>query len=336
MPNASGIAGIFNIPSTQNELNTWSFNHSAHHRDIIRSIRQYSNIDLPEYVTDPVPKDFKAWSYQHQKMHDDMNGALGLSGFNLTRGDWENQEDRAGWIQSNAIEHLAVDNAINALISGAGPGPGPPPITPVTPVYADHRETNGVASSYTWAGLSFGTPAANRYIVACFSWFAGSTMSQATINGITALTLAYQTLPSGGGGSGMAIALVPSGATGSINLYLASNSSAAAVAVYAVTGLSALGAAQIINSGAISPTATMNVPQNSAVIAVATGRRNTPPSASWSGLTKDSDNRYNPTNTVCVSTASKPFSVAAIGYPMTCSFSAGAFQAGGCFALFNT
>jgi hypothetical protein len=102
----SGIASLYNVPSTDEERATWSFAHMAHHRDINHQIYLLLSIALPEYVLDPVNiNDVGQWEYQHQLMHDNQNAVLGISGQDLTGINWKDQNQLASWIWLNASEH---------------------------------------------------------------------------------------------------------------------------------------------------------------------------------------------------------------------------------------
>jgi hypothetical protein len=102
----SGIADLYNIPSTDEERAAWSFAHAAHHRDIIRVIYQLVKIALPEYLLDPIdPNDTGNWEYLHQTMHDNQNNILGIVGQDLTEIDWKDSNKLAAWIWLNASEH---------------------------------------------------------------------------------------------------------------------------------------------------------------------------------------------------------------------------------------
>ena len=112
----SSIASLFNVPGTEPELETWSFAHAAHHRDVNRILYQIFKVVLPEYVLDPFnPKDqdnFQNWLYQHQNIHQATDAILGVSGFDLTDVDWSKDNERAGWIYLNSNEHFQWANLL--------------------------------------------------------------------------------------------------------------------------------------------------------------------------------------------------------------------------------
>ena len=112
----SGVAGLYNVPTTKAELDTWSFVHAAHHRDIIQSIYQLGNVVLVEFPLDPInpasPDDMEVWSYQHQAMHEAFDQLLGIAGFDLLDVDWSDKNQVAGWIFLNADEHVQAANLL--------------------------------------------------------------------------------------------------------------------------------------------------------------------------------------------------------------------------------
>lgn len=100
------LATLFIIPQTPEEFSIWSFTHAAHHRDINRVIFQRGGGRLDEYVLDPFnPQDMGNWPYLHQTMHDQMNAALGLAGYDLTEIDWEDRDRTVDWVIHNGNLH---------------------------------------------------------------------------------------------------------------------------------------------------------------------------------------------------------------------------------------
>lgn len=109
----SAIANLYNVPSTQNELDNWAFAHMAHHRDINRRIFELTQVRLPEYVLDPVnPRDPYVWLYQHQQLHNEMDALLGISGNDLLDVDFSDRDELAGWIWLNSSEHFQASNIL--------------------------------------------------------------------------------------------------------------------------------------------------------------------------------------------------------------------------------
>ena len=107
----SGIATIYEVPETEEHLALWATVHAAHHRLINAKIYELGGVSLPEYVLDPInPANTGPWEDQHQVLHQLMDAALGIAGFDLTGVDFRNRDALTGWITQNAIEHtLAAD-----------------------------------------------------------------------------------------------------------------------------------------------------------------------------------------------------------------------------------
>lgn len=112
----SAVAAIYNVPSTKDELDAWSFAHAAHHNDIIRRLLELGVAkggSLDQYVLDPFnPKEPGVWLYQHQVMHQQMDPLLGIDGFDLLDADFSSQDNFAGWVWLNAQEHFQAANIL--------------------------------------------------------------------------------------------------------------------------------------------------------------------------------------------------------------------------------
>ena len=109
----SGLAGIFNVPTTPDELKVWATTHASHHRDINRAIYQITGVNLPEFILDPIdPSNTSVWEDQHQIMHSNFDEILGISGYDLSQVDFTNQEFLTGWITLNSNEHLQASNIL--------------------------------------------------------------------------------------------------------------------------------------------------------------------------------------------------------------------------------
>lgn len=111
----SAVAAIFNVPSTQEEFNIWSFAHAAHHIDIIRKIYELTGKELQhQYVLDPFDKNNAGvWIYQHQLMHQEMDPLLGIAGYDLLDVNFTNPNEFAGWVWLDAQEHYQAANILS-------------------------------------------------------------------------------------------------------------------------------------------------------------------------------------------------------------------------------
>ena len=109
----SGVAGLYNVPSIQEELHTWSFIHASHHRDINRLLYQLLGETVAEFIIDPFnPADSGDWLNNHQAMHTQIDAHIGISGYNLLAVDMTDENQFGGWVFLNADEHFKIANIL--------------------------------------------------------------------------------------------------------------------------------------------------------------------------------------------------------------------------------
>ena len=112
----ASVADLFNVPTTDQEMWAWSFQHMAHHRDLNASILRLTGIALPEFILDPVNlADAQSFLNQHQQMHNNTDAILGIAGYDLTEVNWDDPANRAGWIFLNATLHVAEADATDTF-----------------------------------------------------------------------------------------------------------------------------------------------------------------------------------------------------------------------------
>lgn len=196
--------------------------------------------------------------------------------------------------------------------------------------FLDHQEITAATTAQTFSGLNFGTPSGNRYLVACFSW-QGNPLASVAIGGIAATIINTAAL---GRRTAIAIALVPTGTSGNVDIVFTGSISNSTVALYSLTGLGSPVPTVDSTSVALTPAAALNIPANGAVIAVAAAGAGAPPHATWTGLTLDVDTNYGLSNQQDRSSASAEFPVDQISHFMSCTFSVSAGSCG-CFAVFG-
>jgi hypothetical protein len=202
----------------------------------------------------------------------------------------------------------------------------------VTRTYRDEQWITATAGAYSFTGLSFGAASAGRYMVACIGWTdftIGNALSSVTIGGVSATIL---------GQSGVnlqmsiCIAFVPTGTTGTVVANFTGSAARCNVHVYSLDGPSTAGAYFFGTSTANSPTATLNVPANSAVIAAVMAQGAPVILSGWSGLAQD---QYSVNSSFGHTAASNNFVSANPSLSVTATFtSAGTAAASACFAIF--
>lgn len=104
---------IYSTPSSPDDWRKWSFNHAANHYDWLSAVLDQKDQQLEQFILDPMNVDsLGTWFYWHQTMHDQVNLALGTSGYNLLALDWENEEQFQLWLRENGDEHVRVSAAL--------------------------------------------------------------------------------------------------------------------------------------------------------------------------------------------------------------------------------
>jgi hypothetical protein len=107
------LANLFNVPRSLEDWNVWAFSHMDQHRQIAFAIQRKKSVTLAQYALDPMPfQSLGVWVWNHQQMHNAMNSALDLSGFDLTGLDIENKGQVAAWIRLHSSEHVAAAAAL--------------------------------------------------------------------------------------------------------------------------------------------------------------------------------------------------------------------------------
>lgn len=102
------LATLLNVPPADDHraFDEFSFSNQDSHNRIVTAIGVQKNIVLSIYVVDPMPLDaMGVWLVNHQQMHNDMNGVTGVAGNDLTSVDWNNEQEKAYWMELHWSEH---------------------------------------------------------------------------------------------------------------------------------------------------------------------------------------------------------------------------------------
>lgn len=104
---------LFNTPSNDRDWSIWSLSHQASHRKIIQAIASQKQIPLQEYDLDPIYlADITNFLDKNQQAHNDMLGALGISGSDLQQVDIKNANQKKAWVAIHAREHQQAELAL--------------------------------------------------------------------------------------------------------------------------------------------------------------------------------------------------------------------------------
>ena len=99
------LAQLYNTPLNPEQEAVFNFAHADHHRRMIQAAFVRFHITLPEFVLDPLNAQSVDVILQHQTMHNAIDALYGISGFDLTDVNWQDEQQRAGWIWLNAQLH---------------------------------------------------------------------------------------------------------------------------------------------------------------------------------------------------------------------------------------
>lgn len=110
------LAQIQAIPKTPDEIEAWSFVHSANHVDILRRIFETQGKNLTSYFLDSFdPENLTGtnWLYLHGIMHQQMDAALGIQPYNLLGSlDWQDEDSVATWFNAHQTEHTQASSLL--------------------------------------------------------------------------------------------------------------------------------------------------------------------------------------------------------------------------------
>jgi hypothetical protein len=107
------LAHLLETPTNENDWAVWSHAHRLDHDLIQQAIQAQKGINLPIYVLHPIPSfGFPEWLTRNHQAHQDMNGALGTQGSDLSSLDPSNRQQLEGWINTHYQEHLNAHDAL--------------------------------------------------------------------------------------------------------------------------------------------------------------------------------------------------------------------------------
>lgn len=131
--------------------------------------------------------------------------------------------------------------------------------------YKTFVNSSASQSSFSWNGVSLGGPG---YVVIAVTWAQFSVSLSTSIDGVSG-TLLGSVAVSGSNQAALYAANV-SHSSGTISLTFSGTvHGGVAVGVYFMSGMTRINVTQSYTSAAVSPTATMNVPENSAILVAA-------------------------------------------------------------------
>lgn len=104
---------LYNVPASARDWDVWTRSHQASHTNIVQAIQNQTGVSLTIYQLDPANFNFfEDYLNRNQQAHNDMLGALGISGSDLSEVDITQPNQLRAWIQLHAIEHRDAELAL--------------------------------------------------------------------------------------------------------------------------------------------------------------------------------------------------------------------------------
>ena len=109
-----GLPTLYNLPSTPETLDAFSFANMDEHRKIAAALLAQLTVDIALYPLDPMGlgQDLGNWLYNHQIVHNAQNAALGIAGNDLTTVDFTDISQLTNWIELHAGEHYQASQLL--------------------------------------------------------------------------------------------------------------------------------------------------------------------------------------------------------------------------------
>jgi hypothetical protein len=104
------LAGLLNIPHTNEDWAQWSWNHKLSHDQIRAAILKQYSYSLTDFLIDPMdPKAMQQFLQNNSQLHGDMNATLQLPGTNLEDADLSNKNQLESWLNMHYMEHMSAE-----------------------------------------------------------------------------------------------------------------------------------------------------------------------------------------------------------------------------------
>ena len=107
------LAGLLNVPHTNDDWSKWAWNHRLSHDLIRAAILTKYGYTLTDYQIDPMdPKAMQQFLQDNSQLHGDMNAVLHLPGTNLEDTDLANKNQLESWLNFHYLEHQSAEFAL--------------------------------------------------------------------------------------------------------------------------------------------------------------------------------------------------------------------------------
>ena len=104
------LAGLLNIPHTNEDWQWFAWQHRLSHDRIRQAIKAQYGYDLTDYQIDPMdPHSFDQFLQDNAQLHTAMNAALHLNGVDLQDVDLKKANQLTAWINYHYLEHYYAE-----------------------------------------------------------------------------------------------------------------------------------------------------------------------------------------------------------------------------------
>lgn len=104
---------LLNMPRNVDDWNRWALHHRTSHDAIRFAVAQQKQINLPEYLLEPIAlNEPKIFLQRNASAHSDMNGALGNQGSDLLDVDVTQERELQAWIYLHYLEHQTAEQRL--------------------------------------------------------------------------------------------------------------------------------------------------------------------------------------------------------------------------------
>ena len=106
------IQVVFNVPTTQDEWDRWSFHHRLSHTAIRQALAALGR-QTNDYLIDPIYEDdFPGFLQRNAQYHTEMNLALGSQGADIQDVDLHDEAQKVAWIYLHWQEHQTAEQRL--------------------------------------------------------------------------------------------------------------------------------------------------------------------------------------------------------------------------------
>ncbi len=106
------LATLFSPINDRRSLEEFAFANQTSHLLLNKRLYELFNLVIPNYSIFPIPDDVDNWAAAHQQAHNDLARILGISNFDFSDVDFDDEEAMAFFVQSHGIVHREAEDLL--------------------------------------------------------------------------------------------------------------------------------------------------------------------------------------------------------------------------------